>query len=207
LFNLDTPYSWCFCLAGRLSAANHTSYMRRSVTLDGYDAGLRTTLASPRGAVAVGNVFVGSYDVSTVVLGGSHHVVTGNLALGTFKEMSGKAGMDTQLPATYEVDPAASNITLTGNVAAGSDRLGYLIPGDLCSAGATSAGWRYANNSAHSSLAGMVLLETGSGGACTAVVNYTAALTWDFGLISMKGIMTDVLLQDVVVAGGAAGGC
>lgn len=189
----------CF-LAGRLSAQNHTSYVRRSVTLDGYDAGLRTTLASSRGAVAVGNVFVGSYDVSTVVLGGSHHVVTGNLALGTFKETSGKASMDTQLPATFEVDAAASNITLTGNAAAGSDRLGYLIPGDLCN---SSSGWRYSNNSAHSSLAGMVLLEGGSGGPCTAVVNYTAALTWDFGLISMKGITTDVLLQDVVVAGGA----
>jgi hypothetical protein len=176
-----------------------------AVTTDSSEIATATAPTKPAGALIEGNVVIESYDTSTIFIGGSHHIIRGNLALGTIKETSKKSSFDQQLPATFEVGSLAGNITVTGNVAAGSERLGFYIPGDACVAvtGGNSQAGRYSNNSVHSSLAGVLLHPSGAagGGGCTALVNATIYLNWDFGFITMKGIETDVLLQDLVVAG------
>lgn len=45
------------------------------------------------------------------------------------------------------------------------------------------------------------------GGSCTALANFTTYLNWDFGIITLKGITSDVTLQHVVVAGKPADLC
>ena len=213
----------CFYFCRLNNQTHYTSYMRNSVLHRAFDTAIRTlgstaapiadgsesttapAISKPAGALIEGCVAVESYDTSTLFISGSHHIVRGNLALGTIKEANGKSAFDQQLPATYEVTLLATNITLTGNVAAGSERLGFLIPGDACSAvaGGNSQAGRYSNNSVHSSLAGVLLHPSGAvgGNGCTAFVNATLYLNWDFGFLTMKGIETDVLLQDLVVAG------
>jgi hypothetical protein len=71
------------------------SYLRSSVVLRAHDAALRTlpgaaSIEAVSGLLVQGNVFFESYDTSTVVVGGHHAVLEGNLALGTIKDMSGK---------------------------------------------------------------------------------------------------------------------
>jgi hypothetical protein len=88
------------------------------------------------------------------------------------------------------------NNTLVGNVAAGSDRLGYWLVGLPCGAAAGA----FANNSAHSSLVGLVLRANDQGAPCTQLSAFSTFLNWDFGLLTMKGITTDVRLVDIVAA-------
>lgn len=82
---------------------------------------------------------------------------------------------------------------------------GFSIPGDACSSLPASPGSRgglmFLNNVAHSNLVGLVLRAVSDGGPCTALANFTAYLSWDFGVITLKGITTDVVLQHIVVAG------
>jgi hypothetical protein len=88
------------------------------------------------------------------------------------------------------------NNTLVGNVAAGSGRLGYWLAGLPCGARAGA----FANNSAHSSLVGMVLRANDQGAPCTELSAFSTYLNWDFGLLTMGGIATDVRLRDIVAA-------
>jgi hypothetical protein len=82
---------------------------------------------------------------------------------------------------------------------------GFHIPGDACSALPGSTGGKgrllFLNNVAHSNLVGLVLRGVPDGGACTALANFTTYLNWDFDIITLKGITTDVNLQHIVVAG------
>jgi hypothetical protein len=48
---------------------------------------------------------------------------------------------------------------------------------------------------------GLVLRAVADGGPCTALSNFTTYLNHDFGIITLKGITSDVVLQHVVVAG------
>lgn len=82
---------------------------------------------------------------------------------------------------------------------------GFNIPGVACSSLPTTPSGRgklqFMNNAAHSNLVGLVLRAASDGGPCTALANFTTWLNWDFGIITLKGIPTDVTLQHVVVAG------
>lgn len=84
---------------------------------------------------------------------------------------------------------------------------GFNIPGDAC--GSLSAGGSgrllFLNNVAHSNLVGLVLRAAADGGPCTALTNFTTYLNHDFGIITLKGITSDVVLQHVVVAGAVSG--
>lgn len=86
---------------------------------------------------------------------------------------------------------------------------GFNIPGDACSALPATAGSQssslFVGNAAHSNLVGLVLRAAADGGPCTALSNFTTYLNWDFGIITLKGIPTDVTLKHVVVAGAVAG--
>jgi hypothetical protein len=133
----------------------------------------------------------------------------------------GKSHFDQQLPATFELlAPAALNNTLRGNVAAGSHRIGFHVAGDACRAETPSAslaaapppqqqaapGARQAfeGNSAHSSLVSLVLADNLAGAPCTALSGFASWMAWDFGVLTMGGAETHVLLQDLVVAGAGA---
>jgi hypothetical protein len=74
--------------------AHDNSYLTSSVILRAHDAALRTlpgsaSVEAASGVLVRGNVFFESYDTSTVVVGGHHAVLEGNLALGTIKDMTG----------------------------------------------------------------------------------------------------------------------
>lgn len=97
----------------------------------------------------------------------------------------------------FEIIENNINNTIRGNIAAGSERLGFWLAGDSCDQSPAL----FSNNTAHSCLAGMLLIANSRGAACTKVTNFTTYLNWDFGIITMKGIETHVTLQDVVVAG------
>lgn len=85
---------------------------------------------------------------------------------------------------------------------------GFSIPGDACSALPSTSDSKgsllFVNNAAHSNLAGLVLRAVADGGPCTALSNFTTYLNWDFGIMTLKGITTDVTLRHVVVAGALA---
>jgi imidazolonepropionase-like amidohydrolase len=59
------------------------------------------------------------------------------------------------------------------------------------------------NNVAHSNLAGVVLRAEPGGSSCSQLSNFTSYASLDFGLITMKGITSDLLLQHVTIAGAA----
>lgn len=91
-----------------------------------------------------------------------------------------KSGFDTELPASFKVDSAqqGSNIVV-GNYALGSHRIGFDMIGDACDGTAT----QIKDNYAQGNMVGMLL--RGGGASCTAVTGFTAAFSWDFGLLSM----------------------
>ena len=99
--------------------------------------------------------------------------------------MRGKSAQDLQMPASFTFDSSSNYIE--GNVAAGSDRLGYFLPGLPCSGlGSNGQGYTFLNNVVHSSVAGVWLKSSTASQAvgCTEIANLTAYLTWDFGLIT-----------------------
>ncbi len=102
--------------------------------------------------------------------------------------MGGVSGFDNRLPAVFKVMTPRNNIT--GNVAAGSERLGWLLMGPPCSwvnAG-RDAPYMFLNNAAHASLAGMRLLASNESMAegCTGLANFTSSMSWDFDLITVR---------------------
>jgi hypothetical protein len=74
---------------------------------------------------------------------------------------------------------------------------GYHIPGEPCSRSQPLI----TNNVAHSNLAGIILRAEPGGSSCSQLSNFTSYASWDFGLITMKGITSDLVLQHVVIAG------
>lgn len=62
-------------------------------------------------------------------------------------------------------------------------------------------------NVAHSNLAGVILRAEPGGSSCSRLSNFTSWASWDFGLITMKGITSDLQLQHVVIAGALGLGC
>ena len=98
------------------------------------------------------------------------------------KDMQGKASVDNVQPGCFEV--ADPQNWVEGNVAAGSERMGFVYSGLPCSPSAAFRG-SFANNVAHSCLVGLWLRASDDAAAsgCTALANFTAYLNWDFGII------------------------
>jgi hypothetical protein len=67
-------------------------------------------------------------------------------------------------------------------VAAGSERLGFLINGPPC----WNAPMVWADNYAHSSLVGVLLKANTLGSNCTWLNKFTMNLNWDFGVVTMQ---------------------
>ncbi len=100
-----------------------------------------------------------SYDVSTVDIQTGGNSILRNLALGTFKEMVGISGQNLEMPGTFTLASGAN--TVVGNVAAGSERVGYMLAGPACGSGASL----FRDNSVHSSIVG-VWLKSSSASRC-----------------------------------------
>ncbi len=92
---------------------------------------------------------------------------------------TGKSSFDAHLPAVFELKSGGNNVQ--GNVAAGSERLGFALAGDAC-----KGPGRFLNNSAHGCLASMILYANEEGAACTALRNFTSYLSWWVGAEDMQ---------------------
>ena len=86
-------------------------------------------------------------------------------------------------------------------MAAGSERVGFLLAGPACSSSSGTASTQFLNNTVHSSVVGVWLRSSSASLAagCTLLRNLTAFMSWDFGVITTQGITTDVQLLDVNV--------
>jgi hypothetical protein len=81
-------------------------------------------------------------------------------------------------------------------VAAGSERIGFHITGPPCTNGTA-----WADNSAHSAVTGVWLRANTAGSSCTLLgPRFSMYLNWDFGLVTTKGIPSDLVLDRPVVA-------
>jgi hypothetical protein len=137
------------------------------------------------------NAFFGSYDTHTVQADSTGNAITRNVALGTVKAPSGNQ-FDLRLPSTFGIFTHGN--TLTDNIAAGSDRLGFNVVGEACGIAAP----RISRNHAQSVTVGMIprAAEGGAATSCTQIHGFTTAFAWDFGLITMTGLPTDLDLID-----------
>ena len=172
------------------------TFLRGSSVVYGMDSAIGITTDAV-GVVVEDNVAIGGFDTATVLVkdGAKRSVVRGNLALGTQKVSEGKSGFDLSLPATFDIQAPGEHV-VEGNVAAGSDRIGFWVAGGHCDAAKGRAAFR--DNTAHSSLVGLVLTRSGSG--CTKVERFTAFRNWDFGILTMRGLASDLVLDGVVLA-------
>ncbi|KXZ47880.1 hypothetical protein GPECTOR_32g493 [Gonium pectorale] len=181
------------------------SFLIDSVVYHSVESAL--VLRGPSAPVNVtGNVMYFSHDKDTVEVTTTGNYILNNLALGTLKAMAGNSAFDSRLPATFRFHKP--NNYIAGNVAAGSERVGFHLHGPPCSAinnglngSAPVTAFRgyFLNNNAHSSLVGMVLQSSSESvtDGCTAVRNFTSYLSWDFDVITVRGIETSVVLRNV----------
>lgn len=93
-----------------------------------------------------------------------------------------------------------NGVLLRRNAAAGSERLGFYLPGEPCSAlpqNNTSASASsssvaapqlplVANNSAHASLVGLMLEANRLGEGCSGAAGFMLWRNWDFGVFTVK---------------------
>jgi hypothetical protein len=132
------------------------------------------------------NAFVGGYDTHTVEVESSGHRVTDNIALGTFYVKAFSA-FDQHQPTTFRI--VGANNTVQRNIAAGSDRYSFMVRGDSCGPDAPL----FSENHAQSSLVALIPIE--APGNCTRIHSFTAAFSWDFGLINVGGLTTQLELH------------
>lgn len=137
-----------------------------------------------------GNALFGSFDTHTVQVNTPGNSILNNAALGTLKVPTG-SHFDNRIPATYGIF-AGGNV-VRGNLAAGSDRLGFDIVGDACDSPSPGI----SDNHAQSCTVSMIPQATDvRGKMCTLVSDFTASFSWDFGLLTLSGISTDLELRN-----------
>jgi hypothetical protein len=88
-------------------------------------------------------------------------------------------------------------------VAAGSERLGFLIAGPPC----FNAPRQWSDNFAHSSLVGVLLKANTLGANCTWLNRFTMNLNWDFGVVTMQVRRSPVLPVATAAAAAALAIC
>eukprot|EP00899_Mesostigma_viride_P025002 jgi/Mesvir1/5687/Mv15702-RA.1 len=133
------------------------------------------------------NVIFKTFDASAVsIWSGSGNSLINNLAMGVEKVWAGKSSFDSFKVSCFEVYSAGN--TLVGNVAAGSDMIGFRVVGDECedvrAGSAPSPAQSFRRNVAHSALIGLLLLDAAEDRACTGVGDFTAYRCWDFGVLA-----------------------
>ncbi|PNH07881.1 Fibrocystin-L [Tetrabaena socialis] len=181
--------------------AANPSFLRESVIYRSVEGALALRGSSSSSPVNItSNVMYYSYDQDTVAVETQRNYIIDNLVLGTVKNMVGNSDFDPRLPASFLIEDPFNFIE--GNVAGGSERLGFYYPGLPCSAlsaNRSTARGSFLNNTAHSNLAGMRLLSSPPSEAegCTGVANFTSYMAWDFDIITVHGIETDVLLRNI----------
>ncbi|GFH26704.1 uncharacterized protein HaLaN_24896, partial [Haematococcus lacustris] len=170
--------------------------LTNSALLYGMDTlvALRGTRASAPVTLS-GNVLLHGYDASMVEVSTPGNTVQGNLALGLVKEMVRRT-QDMSTIAVFDIRVQPNFVT--ANTAAGSERMGFLLAGPSCSTSSTL----FRNNTAHSALAGLWLRASDAAVAegCTGLFNFTTFLTWDFGVITTRGLPTSANFTGLVVA-------
>lgn len=170
-------------------------YVEDSAVAFGMDTNVRIMRASANATVQR-NVLVDTLDAHQFIVDDTSvgNAIVGNLALGTTKFIGSKSSFDTgQIWATFLLMGYGNE--LRDNVAAGSDRAGYDIRGDPCDVGQPLI----TGNTAHSSLAGMIIRSNPTA-SCTLLTDLTLVRNWDFGLISLLGIETDLVMRRLTVA-------
>ncbi|GIL74261.1 hypothetical protein Vretifemale_4328 [Volvox reticuliferus] len=193
------------------------SYICQSAIVSGVGGNV---LVSGGNLTLSGNVFFGSYGSPNVHLLTSGNTLTYNLALGAVA-ISPTANNIAKATSRTTADVGLANYLIRnpknwvlGNVAAGSDRFGFILYGQPCtdidesaqgaappppSSAAPLTHGSVLDNVAHSCLAGMWLRSSAASRAanCTALSSFTGHTNWDFGIITMRGIDTNVRLFDV----------
>ena len=76
----------------------------------------------------------------------------------------------------------AKNTTMVGNVVAGSEKIGFLIPGESCQDVNRERGWK--ENEAHSCLHGVHIDKVSNAGDCALVSNFYSWKNFDYGIFS-----------------------
>ncbi|KXZ49223.1 hypothetical protein GPECTOR_22g814 [Gonium pectorale] len=137
---------------------------------------------------------LGNHGVEVITSG---NIIKGNLVLGATKDTSGRSSVDVLAPSNFKISSASNWVE--NNVAAGSDRYGFTYYGVPCSAFFRTGS--FLNNTAHSCLAGMWLQASADAVAegCTALRNFTTYMNWDFGIVTTRGLPTDLAMENVNV--------
>ncbi|PNG99164.1 Fibrocystin-L, partial [Tetrabaena socialis] len=171
------------------------STLESSAMLYGMASNIRVGGPAASSVSIVNNVMLEAYDASSIDISTTGNTIRGNLVLGTIKDMSGKSGHDVLQPGTFDI--GTSDNWIEDNVAAGSERYGFIYYGVPCNPDYATGSFR--NNTAHASLAGMWLQagEDAASSGCTALSNFTAYMNWDFGIISTRGLPTNLVMTNV----------
>ena len=181
---------------GSLKSSRGPSYIEKCSLTYNMDSAIKVVAGSnalPQSINVTGNFVYESLDASSIIIKTSGNAITKNLIIGTMKISEGKSKFDMDLPASIE-DLSGSN-TIEGNVAAGSDRLGFHIKVGACDADSDII----QNNVAHSSLVGL-MMRNGTR-TCSQISKFVSHHNWDFGILaSVQGIPTDVVIRDSIIA-------
>ncbi|GIL91633.1 hypothetical protein Vretifemale_19242 [Volvox reticuliferus] len=177
---------------------SNPSFLKSSVLMYGLASNVRVgsdNSMSSNPITLANNIMYEAYDTHSVNVYTRGNIIRGNLVIGTIKDMpANKSLFDVTMPSSFNILYAANWIT--DNVAAGSERYGFVFYGPPCGNYANGA---FLNNTAHSSLVGLWYRASSesAGAGCTQLTNFTTYMNWDFGIISTRGITTDVILQNV----------
>lgn len=157
------------------------SFVRGSSFQDGFNTGI--------GIFGTDNLLVENNVLHHVVGAGIRNVGTGNkllrnlivllIAPHTFKGLV--PPLDLFWPGGIEV-VKAKNTTMIGNVVAGSERIGFLIPGEDCNVVNPERDWQ--DNEAHSCIHGLHVDKLSNNGDCARISNFYSWKNYDYGIFS-----------------------
>ncbi|GIL53440.1 hypothetical protein Vafri_9024 [Volvox africanus] len=180
-----------------LLTISNPSFLKSSVLIYGLASNVRVGSDKSKSSNPItlaDNVMYEAYDMHSVDIYTRGNTIRGNLVIGTIKDMTGKAIFDVTMPSSFNILEAANWVT--DNIAAGSERCGFTFYGPPCGDYTNGA---FLNNTAHSSLVGLWYRASSesSDAGCTQLTNFTTYMNWDFGIISTRGISTNVILKNV----------
>jgi len=177
------------------------SYLKDSSIMYAIGSAVQVTEDSKNIAIQ-DNITHGGWDESTVLItaGAGFVALERNLGLGTRKldGDDGKSGFDTDNPATFDARIFGFH-RVRGNVAAGSERVGFYMAGAFCQPNSAKVAHpdHFSDNQARASLVGWI--PTRSMDTCTSGTRFVAARCHDYGILTMRGLPSDLELNEVAV--------
>ena len=157
------------------------SFVRGSSFNDGYNSGIG--VFGTHDLLIEDNVLYHVVDAGIRVHGSGMRIVRNLIVLliapHTYKGLI--PPLDMFWPGGIEVIKA-KNTTMIGNAVAGSERIGFLIPGEDCEVINRERDWR--ENEAHSCLHGVHIDKGKNFGKCARVSNFYSWKNWDYGIFS-----------------------